>query len=44
MALIMRLVNNLAQTENPDGSARKPGEIRANREELDRLRRLLDLH
>ena len=44
MALMIRLTNDLARTENADGSARKPGEIRANREELDRLRRILELH
>lgn len=37
------LIQDLQQPNNPDGSPRKPGEIRKNQEEADRIRRLTDI-
>jgi len=37
------LIAELAKSENPDGSARKPGEMRKNQEEIERIQRLTGL-
>lgn len=37
------LMQDLQQATNPDGSPRKPGEIRKNQEEVERIQRLTDI-
>lgn len=44
MKAMHELTQGLLQATNPDGSPRKPGEVRKNQEEADRIKRLLDIN
>lgn len=44
MNKLRKLVTDLQSHVNPDGTPRKPGDIRKNQEEADRIRRLISLN